>query len=380
MEKIVIIHHEPLTKKIKRNFFVDELRTRGAIVEYWAVHRLLFKTLHLVDEIDDPDYIIIDTFHRLKKKIIENKDCFFIVEFTTTVKSYKILYYLTKYGCKVSAMGIHSSINFSFKEKLFNIRNYGFNKIFPFFNTVINNTCVLLLKCILPLKKMDVFFYCGSSSFSQANSIDKIPINSFDFEDYKRLLNVESIPADLKGRKYAVFLDEFLPFHPDIRIWGKQSLNPEKYYLALNRFFSYLEQKYSLEVVIAAHPKSNYDDSFFKGRKLFKYRTAELVKYSCLVLAHDSLSISFPVLNYKPILFVYLSDFYCMGTSIMALIKKNAKILGTDTVCIDNQDYQIKNIEYVDQKKYDDYKYSFLTSKEAENSLNADIIYSYFCR
>ena len=380
MKKIIIIHHEPLTKKIKRNFFVDELRTRGAVVEYWAVHKLLFKTLHLVDEIEDLDYTVFDTFHQLKKEIDENKNCFFIVEFTITIKSYKILYYLTKCGCKVSAMGIHSSINFSFREKLLNIRNYGFNKILPFFNTIINNVGVLFLKCVLPLNKMDVFFYCGSSSFLQANSIDKIPINSFDFEDYKRLLNIESIPIDLKGRKYAVFLDEYLPFHPDINIWGKQSLNPEKYYSALNRFFSFLEHNYFLEVIIAAHPKSNYNDTFFQGRKLFKYRTAELVKHSCLVLAHDSLSISFPVLNYKTILFIYLSDFFSMGTSIMALIKKNSRILGTDAICIDNQDYHIKDIERVDRRKYDEYKYSFLTSKEAENSLNADIIYSYFSR
>ena len=64
----------------------------------------------------------------------------------------------------------------------------------------------------------------------------------------------------------------------------------------------------------------------------------------------------------------------------MALIKKNSRILGTDAICIDNQDYHIKDIERVDRRKYDDYKYSFLTSKEAENSLNADIIYSYFSR
>lgn len=378
MKRIIIIHHEPLTKKIKRNFFIDELRARGVVVEYWSVHKLLFNDLSLIDEIEDLNNIVFNSYSEIKDRIrISNTDSIFIIEFTITVKSYIILYYLTKYNCLISAFGIHSSINFSLKEKILNIRNYGYNKIVPFAKTFFNNLVICFLRKIIPIKQCDIFFYCGSASYSKSNAHIKIPINSFDFEDYRKLLESDNSPVDLKGKKYAVFLDEYLPYHPDIKIWGRQSLNPVKYYSSLNLFFSYLEEKYSLDVVIAAHPKSNYSDSLFRGRRIFKYRTAELVKYSSLVLAHDSLSISFPVLNYKPIKFLYLSEFYNMGTSIMALIKKNSKMLGAELVCIDNDNYTMKEVGFVDKERYDNYKYLYLTSSESENECNANIIYSY---
>ena len=148
-----------------------------------------------------------------------------------------------------------------------------------------------------------------------------------------------------------------------------------KYYSVLNDFFSKVEQKYSLEVIIAAHPKADYNTDVFGGRKILKYQTAKLVMHSQLVIAHSSLSISFSVLNYKPLVLVYLTDFYKMGTSTMVLIKKMSKELGSISICLD-KDYTLEDLKIPDFVKYDNYKYNYLTSHKSECLENADIIYS----
>ena len=370
----MVIHDEPLTIKIKRNFFIDDLINRGFCVKYWSIHKLLFRKLKLVDEIEEPFCQDITSFEQLQELIIKYKNSFFIVDFLITHKSYLILYYLSKCNCLISALGIHTSINLSLKEKCQNIQNYGISKIFPFIKSTINKIIIRLMQLFLPIRDLDIFFYCGNRSLSSLNVKKKIAINSFDYEDYRKLLS-ETSSIDLKNRRYALFLDQYLPYHPDIKLWGRQNLSPTKYYSALNDFFSKIEQTYSLEVIIAAHPKAIYDKDFFRGRKVIKYKTAELVKHSQLVIAHSSLSISFAVLNYKPIVFIYLDDFYKMGTSIMVLLKKMAKELGSEPICLD-KDYTLENMNKVDVVKYDNYKYNYLTSKESETLFNIDIIHS----
>lgn len=375
MKTIVVIHDEPLTKKIKRNFFIDELMVRGFHVEYWSVHKLLFKKLDLVDGVKESFCIDIISYAQLKELIIKFENSFYIVDFLITRKSYWILYYLAKHHCLISAFGIHTSINLSLKEKFLNIQNYGLAKIFPFAKSVIDKIVVRFMHYFFPISDLDVFFFCGNKSFSFLNAKKKVAINSFDYEDYRKLLSETSF-TNLENRRYAVFLDQFLPYHPDIKLcWGKQNVSPAKYYSVLNDFFSKVEQKYSLEVIIAAHPKADYNTDVFGGRKILKYQTAKLVMYSQLVIAHSSLSISFSVLNYKPLVLVYLTDFYKMGTSTMVLIKKMSKELGSISICLD-KDYTLEDLKIPDFVKYDNYKYNYLTSHKSECLENVDIIYS----
>ncbi len=376
MKKIIIVHHEPLTLKIKRNFFIEELREKGCVIEYWDIHFLLLGELALVDEIDESYSYRIDSYKILEEKISANKDSLFILEFLFSFRAFKIFRYFTKYGCLLSAFGIHTSINLKMKEKLSHITDYGFYKILPFLYSLMGRIGISFFKILFPVKKIDVFFYCGEASYQQFQNIPiKLGINSFDYEDYV-VVKEMALPEYLQDRKYAVFLDEYLPYHPDIKLWGRQNITPKKYYTALNDFFDKIEKKYSLEVIIAAHPKSNYDKSQFNGRSIYKYKTAELVKYSQMVFAHDSLSISFAVLNYKPLIFIYTSEFYRLGTTTMLLMKKFSCMLNRPLLKLD-EEYILNDWEEVEKNKYDYYKYNYLTNKSSENDLNVEIIHRF---
>jgi len=129
--------------------------------------------------------------------------------------------------------------------------------------------------------------------------------------DYDRYLEEDKNDKNSSpvNSSYAVFLDSYIPYHPDyLHANIKPYCQADKYYSRLNTFFNFIENELSIEVVIAAHPRANYNitSNPFNKRKIVRSSTAHLVKYSKAVLAHNSSSINFAVLYNKPILF--LSD------------------------------------------------------------------------
>jgi hypothetical protein len=128
--------------------------------------------------------------------------------------------------------------------------------------------------------------------------------HNWDYDRYLEFNDKKKVNEDI------VFLDEYYPFHSDYLIIGKKPpLEADYYYYWLNDFFLKVEEKYNKEVVIAAHPLSQYENQidFFHGRKVIKAKTPELVSKAFLVLAHQSFSSNYANLFEKPIIFLTLS-------------------------------------------------------------------------
>ena len=124
--------------------------------------------------------------------------------------------------------------------------------------------------------------------------------------DYDLFLKTADVASTVEKNR-AVFLDQYLPFHPDSVYSGVKSIiNPEEYYGALRRFFDYIEDKYGVDIVIAAHPRANYEDmpDLFGRREVIRGKTVELVRDAGFVIAHNSVAINFAILFRKPILFL----------------------------------------------------------------------------
>ena len=124
--------------------------------------------------------------------------------------------------------------------------------------------------------------------------------------DYDLYLNEQDKPIH-EDAKMGVFLDEYLPFHPDYGSLGTSSPSgPEDYYPSLCRFFDFLEREYRVRIVIAAHPRARYEDhpDYFGGRPVVKGETLELVRKSGFVISHSSTALNFAVLFHKPVLFI----------------------------------------------------------------------------
>lgn len=125
--------------------------------------------------------------------------------------------------------------------------------------------------------------------------------------DYDVFLDQRGVPPKLEEIKTGVFLDCFYPFHPDnIRAGAKPYTTKEEYYPSLRHFFDVLETRYKVQVIIAAHPRSNYGatDRSYGNRPVVLGKTAELVRNSQFVLNHWSTSVNYAVLYHKPVLFI----------------------------------------------------------------------------
>ena len=182
-------------------------------------------------------------------------------------------------------------------------------------------------------------------------------------------LYLEEKNNPVSERLIAVFIDEYTPFHPDCIVAGiKPYVAPDRYYFLLNNFFKLIENKLGLELVIAAHPRSHYENhpDYFEGRKCIRGQTIKLIRKSKLVLSHSSTALSFANLFYKPVVFITSSE---LNRSYQGpLIIEMAKLFGKKPIFIDkNNDIDWKFELIVDNNLYDNYRRGYIKTKHSEN-------------
>ena len=147
-----------------------------------------------------------------------------------------------------------------------------------------------------------------------------IKAHSYDYDRFIETLNHDGNNLG----EYAVFLDQYLPHHPDNLDPNKQpDCNIDDYYPPINDFFQNIEVILELKIIIAAHPRSNYEaiGNPFNGRRIIFGKTQSLVKNSKLVFTHFSTSLSFAILYKKPVIFLThkkLSSYKKMQIKTMA--------------------------------------------------------------
>jgi len=135
----------------------------------------------------------------------------------------------------------------------------------------------------------------------------QVVAHALDYDLYLKDRAATERDADVPKGAYAVFLDQAGPFHPDAIFVDKPAAVPaEDYYPELVSFFERVEQELGLQVVVAAHPRSYYDrlPDYFKGRRVIRDKTLQLVKNAELVMMHDSTAINFVVLHHRPAVFL----------------------------------------------------------------------------
>ncbi len=155
--------------------------------------------------------------------------------------------------------------------------------------------------------------YSGRKSRTASQFVDAttVPIvaHAFDYEAYRDIAQSAPPIGDT-----AVFIDEYRPYHPDLKEMGLGYTQEETaYYFARMRdAFDRVENELGLKVVIAAMPRANYADKpgVFGDRQIEYGKTAELVASSKLVLAHRSTAIGFAVMFAKPIVQIATHDIY----------------------------------------------------------------------
>ena len=240
-----------------------------------------------------------------------------------------------------------------FKASPKNILNHIFQRL-PFYLFGVKSAKI----CLAGGEKCLVHYYP-----TDANT-EVLWAHTLDHDLYLKERNNPSIE-----RPIAVFIDEYLPFHPDYIVAGiKPCIAPERYYFLLNKFFKLIENQLGLEIIIAAHPRSNYENhpNYFEERKCIRGQSVKLIRESKLVLSHSSTAINFANLFYKPVIFLTSCE---LNRSYQGpFIKEMAKRFGKKPIFIDKDNDIDWEFELtVNKNHYNNYRSDYIKTKHSED-------------
>lgn len=373
MKDIVIIDHEPLTPRRKQIFYIDELRAGGFNVQFWDCSRVIHRNFSLADTLEEPYVSVIGNHKELENKLsqTDTSNIIFVGEVFELWKNRKFFNTINNHHIQLIRMWMYSTaiINAPFSQKL--------KELTP-------KRVLKSIKNRLSTAAMRFYFRrCHITAYPHLITTDRNPraelvLNHPDWDLY---LKTSGKPrsSDLPTVPYAVFLDEFFPLHPDAKLILGEDLSQyaNDYYKTLRDFFAWYEQATGQHVIIAAHPKSDYPDKVFGGRKIMKYRSIELVQHAEAVFLHGSASVSFAVMYNKPTLFI-TTDQYNRSERSARHIKELSKLLGKAPVNISFEKQPIPGITPFKDPIRDNYIYQFLTTPQTMDKENKDLLLKYF--
>lgn len=204
--------------------------------------------------------------------------------------------------------------------------------------------------------------------------------HSFDYDIYLQVRMV----SQKNNEKYIVFLDQDLARHSDFYFDNVRCpVFEDSYYHALDVFFTKIEKKLGMKVIFSAHPRADYSyrKHVLYGRSFYQGRTPQLVKNASLVLMHDTTSLSFAVLWYKPVIF--LTTRALQKSMLGPGIQNVARIFNQVPVNINEDTFDTiepKKIMHVDKACYDCYKNTYLKVKNSPDISTQELLVSFVNR
>lgn len=211
----------PLTKKYQEDFYFSDILKNGIQVQFWDLSSIYFAHLQISDAIEEQYIFKINSIKEFDTKVrVERSDrTLFISQMTYEWSVLKIFRVLTKYNCKTAVLSRgalpipkRSVTNFIKKNNYKEICN----KIYKYSKTRVP----VILKKIGYIKPYNFVFTAGSKGIGglgvgyemEIKCARIIQLNSFDYDKFFEINKEKSL---FKEYKYCVFLDEYLPFHPD---------------------------------------------------------------------------------------------------------------------------------------------------------------------
>lgn len=372
MKEFILIDHEPWTKTRKERFY-DMFKKAGVDLQVLDLSQWLYPGFENPDMLPDESYL------------------------TRIYSDSEFSEYLSKKDPSKTIIVEECFRNWHTKEVFKILSDLGFKtiKVELYGNTVLKEslkhklkymTAARLLKAIKDKRegyRLNRFYKnngigAGPMEIISSNKLNRtLPYNHPDYEKIRFWDKKEVVK-----KPYIVFSDEYFPYHTDIKYFLKDNgkYSGEKYQATMRRYFDYLEAKYKMPVVIAAHPKSDYKGGEFGNRRIIKYETDNLVNNASMATLHLCNTISYSVLKDVPVAFVATDDFFRIKDfeRIMDNLSKN--ILGLDYYNLDHVDFDKIEFHKVDKERREDYIYSYLTSKETENRRNIDTLWEYLSK
>lgn len=309
ISKIIFLIGAPFNKRDYERFGVDVFIKNGFEVCIWDFTPLLFPKVFTKVKPPGPiNYRNLFRFYRKKDALEvirkEARNTFFVSLIPFNIITFSMFRAISKCNLPYcvslagATLGTPQNMGNSLARK---IRSTTIRKL-------IDHYLLRIPPQILGIHPAVLCFVGGQKSIKKRPEINKetqlVWIHTYDYDIYLKTNKKRNTTNT------AVFIDNYVPFHPDYLLTGRKHMKPDDYYPLLNRFFTHFENKSGLEIVIAAHPRSHYEKFpyIFVGRKVIRGRTSELVRDSKCVILHTSTAINFCVLFKKPMIFITTNE------------------------------------------------------------------------
>lgn len=330
IKKIIYLVHTPFCQRDYKRFGIEIMDNNGFLVEVWDFTSIINPVVHQAVKPIDPIDTSKHSYYKIYLRKIEAKQAIANLKKDTIIislipsysfRTYFIYRELSKanipycFFCSnaiptyTKIKELYSRINKRSIDYLFyKLSRINLQRISEFIFQYISHY-------YLPIK-FSKFIFAGSSqsilNYNIPRSVDTkiVWCHTLDYDLYLDNIKV-GFKKKLKNEKYALFIDGYVPFHPDIFYRNvKPPTTSEIYYPILCNFFRYVEEKTGLKVIIAAHPRSKYEEhpDYFESREVIRGKTRDLIRGCEFVLTHFSASLNFAVLYKKPVIFITTND------------------------------------------------------------------------
>ena len=258
------------------------------------------------------DFQILDlkNYSEVELFIKENaKTALFLPMFDFIFSARKIFYYFTKYNVEYGYVNnlLSPLLTPESATNKILLKKYKLNP-----NYIRSALFHRVWRYVLPYKRADFMCFSGTKGEefllkegACKKNIRRIYLYAFDYENFLRQEGYQS------NREYCVFIDQFIPFHPDNVVHNNIHIDPAIYYDQVEKCLEAIKKKYDVAIIVAAHPQANYANiPYFKKYKIEYGKTAALVKNSKLVCAHFSTSIIMGVMGRKKIILLNVESLH----------------------------------------------------------------------
>ena len=299
------------------------------------------------------------------------------VEIYRIIKKYNIKTVSFLWDLDLEVQGYKKNLIEKLVEKFFYKLNYN-----HFLIQILAFIKILLYKKFKLIKDSEIIFFTGLLARNiLIKKKVKSKLISLNTNDCDKLLKIKNQKRIIK-KKYCVFLDSAMTSydHIDKYIFNEKDMagQHKTYFQSLNNFFKIIEDKYKIKVVVSRHPKNKLNLKKFLKRRVYDYKSAELVKDSEFVICHQSLSMNYAILLCKPIFFIYTEQMLNRSTAtnkLVKLIKLYGSKLNQPVFNIDKK-FELLNMRslIIDRYKYTKYKKEYLSLNSEKNFYSKEVI------
>tara|TARA_Y100001958_G_C21201531_1_gene528138 strand:+ start:500 stop:1657 length:1158 start_codon:yes stop_codon:yes gene_type:complete len=315
------------------------------------------------------ELILIDSVKKFKKFFNEKKiECVFDLSNSNKLDVFRRIINQNK----IKLIKYQTSLVPNFKRDFFSKIRYFF------FVILLNKKLIIyyikkLIKCFTLEKFRKIKFYYDyifCVGYKGENSKTKLIFSHSS--DYDALLNKRE--KNKINEKYLVFIDQYLPFHNGYIHRGiPPFVTPSNYYNSVNRFLDLLKKKLRYDIIIALHPRSNYEKNYFQNKKTINYKkTNEYISKSSGIINYTSTTMCYAVMYKKPIIFYTTKEINSSHDAFHVNYLSNvlgSKLINIDEKNIDRQ-FSKKNLFKVDHLKYQKFFNNYICHIKSEQKPN----------